>query len=502
MKRWIALLLTVGLLVGGGLFFWQNGSTALTALSPTAVPTLPPQAADLVVVADARVVPIADTTLNFDRSGTVVELFVAEGDAVRKGDPIARLDTRVLEVKVAQARITIEKAQANYEQLAAGAAPEAIAAAEASVSRAVASQQQVQGAVSGADIAAAQAQLAEARAALANVLDGPQDTAITQAQAALDQATINLSTQRSALSATKTNAELNVQQIANFLRDRQNDYSQIYWDNRELDDKYDDLPQERRDLEDVALRAVQNAEADLAQAQVGYEQARQAEIDGILKAESQVQDAQARYDQVIAGRLKTIKVAAARAKVVQAEARLANLRGAERAGALAVAAAGINQANAQLAEVAAPPRETELAAARVEIEAAKIALQQAELDVAMSTLYAPMAGTIVALNLAVGEVAAPSGSAVVLADLSRWRIETDDLTELDVVLLEVDAPVTISFALWPTSNCRGARPDRPAGPEPRGRHRLHRCCRPVTDRPANALEHDGSDHGAALRYLE
>jgi HlyD family secretion protein len=466
MKRWMALFIIVGLLVIGGLAFYQRGSSALTALSPTPVPTLPPEPAELVIVADARVVPIADVTLNFERSGTVAELFVAEGDEVRRGDPIGRLDTRALAVKVAQARINIEKAQANYEQLAAGASPEAIAAAEASVSKAVASQQQVQGAVSNADIAAAQAQLEEARAALANLLDGPQDTTVTQAQATLDQANINLSSQRDTLSANKTNAELSVQQAANYLRDRQNDYSTIYWHNRELDDRFDDLPQERRDLEEAALRAVQNAEADLAQAQVAYTQARQAEIDGIAKAAAQVQDAQARYDAVIAVP-ENDKVAAAKAKVVQAEANLANLRGAERAGSLAVAAAGIQQANAQLAEIAAPPREVDLAAARVEIEAAKIALQQAELDVELATLLAPIDGTIVELNLSLGEVAGPSGPAVILADLARWRIETDDLTELDVVLLEVDAPVMIGFDAMPDVEL----PGRIARIDPQGKNR-------------------------------
>jgi HlyD family secretion protein len=466
MKGWIALLIIVGLLVGGGVTLFLRGSSPLTALSPTPVPILPSEPAELVVVAEARVVPIADVTLNFERSGTVAEIFVVEGDEVQRGDPIARLDIRTLEIKVAQARINVEKAQANYEQLAAGASPEAIAAAEASVSKALASQQQVQGAVSSADITAAQAQLEEARAVLAALLDGPQDTTVTQAQAALDQARINVSTQRDALSATKTNAELTVQQAANYLRDRQNDYSTIYWDNRELDDRFEDLPHERRDLEESALRAVQNAEADLAQAQVAYEQARQAEIDGIAKAEAQVTDAQARYDAVIAAP-ENDKVAAARAKVVQAEANLANLRGAERAGALAVAAAGIQQANAQLAEVAAPPREVDLSAARVEIEAARIGLQQAELDVEMATLYAPIGGTIVELGLAVGEVAGPSGPAVVLADLSRWRVETDDLTELDVVLLEVDAPVAIGFDALPEVEL----PGRIARIEPQGQNR-------------------------------
>jgi HlyD family secretion protein len=412
------------------------------------VPTLPPQTASSGVVADGAVLPRLDATLSFERSGVVAELLVAEGDTVEAGQPLARLDTAQLQLALDQARVNLARAEARYSQVAEGAAPEAVAVAEAGVAQAQAGLAQAQANVTAADIAAAQAQLAEARAALANVLDGPKGTEITQAQAGVDQAQANLVSQRDALSAAKTSAQLAAEQAANSLRNAQDEYSRIYWDNIELDRLPGDLPQARIDAEAAALRAVENGERALAQANVAAEQAAQAEREGIAAAEAGVRDAQARLEQLIAP-ADADRVAAARAGVAAAEANLARLQGPARTSQLDSAAATVSQAQTQLQQVAAAPREVDLAAARVEIEAAEVALRQAELDLSKATLTAPFAGTVARVDLAVGELASPTAPAVVVADLSAWRVETDDLTELDVVRLQEGDAVTVRFDALP-----------------------------------------------------
>lgn len=450
--RKLILPVVIILLIGGGAFF-LFGSGVTGSFGQAATPTpLPAAAATAGVTADGKVLPAADVTLAFERAGTVAEILVAEGDVVQAGQPLARLDTRALELKLAQAQVNLEKAKARYNQVAAGAAPEAIAAAEAAVSQARAGEAQAAAGVSPQDLAAAQAQLAEARAALAQLLDGPKGTEVTQAQAGLDQARANLSAQRDALSAIKTNLELELQQAANVLRDRQADYSDIYWDNRELEaelDKYgQDLPQARIDLEAAALRAVENAETNLKQLQISFEQARQAEIEGVAIAEARVRDAQARLEQLLAAP-DNDRVAAARAKVAAAEANLAKLRGPLRSSQLGVAAASVAQAQAQRDQVAAGPREVDLTVARVEVEAAEVAVDQARYDLDQATLLAPFAGTVAQVNLDVGALAGPEKPAFVLADLSSWQVETEDLTELDVVKLRPGDAVTVTFDALP-----------------------------------------------------
>jgi HlyD family secretion protein len=433
-----------------------------------AEPTLPPQAASTGVVADGTLLPALDATLSFERAGTVAEILVAEGDGVEAGQPLARLDTRQLQLKVDQAGVGLERALARYNQVSAGAAPEAVAVAEAGVAQAQAQAEQVRAGVTATDLAAAQAQVAEAREALAALLDGPKGTEVTQAQAAVDQAAANLRSQRDALSAAKTNAQLALEQSANNLRERQQTYDRIYWDNRDLERLPGDLPDARIDLEESALRAVQNAEAQMAQAQVAFEQARQAEAEGIAAAEARLRDAQARLDQLVAAP-DSDRVAAARARVAAAEANLGRLRGPARATQLDVAAAGVGQAQAQLTQAAAGPREVDLEVARVEVEAAQVALDQAQLDLEQATLVAPFAGVVARLDLTVGELAGPTSVALVLADMRSWRVETTDLTELEVVRLQEGDAVAVRFDALPELELAGTvRQIKPIGTNRQG----------------------------------
>ena len=95
--------------------------------------------------------------------------------------------------------------------------------------------------------------------------------------------------------------------------------------------------------------------------------------------------------------------------------------------------------------MAAPAREVDLTVARVSIDAAKVALDQATLDRDQATLTAPITGTVARIDLDVGALTGPTGSAVVLADLSSWRIETENLTELEVVKLREGQTVDVTF---------------------------------------------------------
>jgi multidrug resistance efflux pump len=422
-----------------------GGAAPATAPAPTALPAIEASAD---VIAEAKVVPASSVGLSFEASGVVAELLVAEGESVAAGAPLARLDTRDLSLGVEQAQVSLEQARADYDKLLEGATPEQVAAAQAEIQRAQGSLQSAQGGVTSADIAAARAELESARARLAELESGPKGTAVQSSQAAVDQARLNLQQQRDSLAQAKLNAELALEQAANALRNAQDEYSRIHWDNLELEKAPGDLPQELRDREAAAARAVEDGERNMAQAQLALEQARQAEITGIQAAEARLRDAEAQHEQLLAPTDRD-EIAAARAQVASAQARLAKLTGGEQAGTVAAAQAGVVSAEASLAELQSKPSDATLSGAAARVRGAEVALKQAELALEKATLVAPIAGTVAELNLKVGEVPAAGSPVIVLADLSSWQIETEDLTELSVVQIREGDQVTVTFDALP-----------------------------------------------------
>jgi multidrug resistance efflux pump len=82
------------------------------------------------------------------------------------------------------------------------------------------------------------------------------------------------------------------------------------------------------------------------------------------------------------------------------------------------------------------PNADQLALAKANFDAAKDAL-------ANYVLTAPFNGTVADVNVKVGEQVGPETRAVSLADFSEWIVETTDITELEVVSLEVGQEVSI-----------------------------------------------------------
>jgi HlyD family secretion protein len=88
-----------------------------------------------------------------------------------------------------------------------------------------------------------------------------------------------------------------------------------------------------------------------------------------------------------------------------------------------------------------PPERRWLAEDRV--EAAKATVQIAQAMQAQQTLLAPYAATVVELNIADGEVVNPYQAVMQLADLENLLIETTDLSERDVVNVQVGQKVLV-----------------------------------------------------------
>ena len=107
--------------------------------------------------------------------------------------------------------------------------------------------------------------------------------------------------------------------------------------------------------------------------------------------------------------------------------------------------------------VEAGARSETIAAAEAEVAAAEAGLEQARVALAETELKAPLAGTVASLEVKEGEQVVPGSPVVVLADLSAWQIETDDLTELNIVRIREGDPVKISVDAIPDKHGLGDR---------------------------------------------
>lgn len=377
---------------------------AITACGEASTPTVEPVAEasaaeqPQVVSAEAFVVPLKKSDLSFEIGGRVATIKVEEGDKVAKGDVLAQLDQTSYQTQVAAAQAGLIEAEANLAK----------AQADLANTKAPVTQEK---------IAQAEAALAKAQAALAEQIAGPTEEAINVAKAevAVAQASLNevLAGSRNedlqAASAKMLQAEAEV-------RLAQADYDRFVYGDPKVAEPYG-----------VAL---QKATLTYEAAKAEYDKlVNGATGEAIAVARAGVAKAQAALAQAMAGATPE-QIAQAQADVASAEAALADVKTGATAEEIAVAEAGVKIAEAG-------------------VESAKTGITSAQAELAKTELIAPFAGTIGELNLDEGEIVQPGTVALSLGDSSKWQIETDDLTEIDVVNVREGARVSISVDALP-----------------------------------------------------
>nr|HID13658.1 HlyD family secretion protein [Anaerolineae bacterium] len=97
----------------------------------------------------------------------------------------------------------------------------------------------------------------------------------------------------------------------------------------------------------------------------------------------------------------------------------------------------------------------EVASAEAAVAQAEAALEAARAALAETELRAPFAATVADVTLEVGEIVAPGLPVAIVADFSAWRVETDDLSEVDVVRVRAGQTVEVSVDALPDRNFHG-----------------------------------------------
>jgi HlyD family secretion protein len=201
----------------------------------------------------------------------------------------------------------------------------------------------------------------------------------------------------------------------------------------------------------AAEAGLANAEAALHRAQAAYDQvAGRSDVDmlpqslELQRATNDYEAAKAGYDALFAVPDDDL-VAGAQARVKQAQANLDRLLEPATENEIAEVEAMVRQAQAQLDLMRAGVRAEEIAAAKANVSEAVAGLQQVQASLADTELHAPFAGTLAELYVKEGEQAVAGQPVVELADLTAWQVETDDLTELDIVGVGEGDGVTVTF---------------------------------------------------------
>lgn len=202
MKRAITIILILGAVVGLSWLSYQTlGGQALrkqTAEDSGLEKFVVKRGAIAATVsATGSVAPEAEVTLTFELGGKVEEIFVEKGQAVKAGEPLAKLETAGLELQVAQAQATLALNEARLQQALKKADAEDIVAAEAELASARANYEKVKAGptaeeliVAKADMEKAAIAVQKAQAEYDQVAWVPGVSALPQA-AALQQASID-----------------------------------------------------------------------------------------------------------------------------------------------------------------------------------------------------------------------------------------------------------------------------------------------------------------------
>ncbi len=171
-SRWLIGLMAAGVVViGSTTYLIVNRATPRLDIAALTVPVTS-RNVTLRIKSSGKVVPVQTVNLSPNTSGLLVELLVDQGDTVKQGQIIARMDNADLQAQLIQARANLAKAEAQLAQARAGSRPEEISQARAR-------------------LAQAEAQLAAARAG-----NRPEEIEQARAQVEAAQAKANLTSSR------------------------------------------------------------------------------------------------------------------------------------------------------------------------------------------------------------------------------------------------------------------------------------------------------------------
>lgn len=413
---WVATVVVVIVLVVAGSFIFSSGEEFEYTTEPVKLGSLIQTVTATGVVESAQ-----DVDLNFQIIGKLSEMNVVEGQEVKAGDVLARLEAGSLNAQINQYRASVALAQADLDKIRAGSSAEAVRIAQEKVTK------------------------AEADLAAANSTNYSQFS--TLRDKTLDELTNSLSI-----------SQLFLDKVNHYFVDRDNP---TLWNNLEVDDDdEDELNQLRLDhdkyrkelklLKAVVLGSDSSIEAIVAQVEtvrlfmiklndLAYQSSRVASLIIVNDYYSQATKDAIKSEFVTQQSIVNTTITT----LQSAKSNLVNST-ATYGGDVQSAVNALAIARAELSQVQAGPRTFETAAAQANLASAQAQLQRILADASQYTLVAPIDGTITKVNYSVGEQTSMTDAIVSMLSTSTFQIKVD-IPESDIAKIKVGDRVSIEL---------------------------------------------------------
>lgn len=266
-----------------------------------------------------------------------------------------------------------------------------------------------------ADIAAAEADLESAQEKLADLHSGPDQRSLAAAQAGAASAWAKYNELLAGPSQAKlTQLSTNMRKFEVALNEARREYEKVSW---------------RPDVGRTSQAAAyEKATIDYENAKAAYDEATApASAGDVQSALSQAENAQKALEDLLDGATPA-EIAAAEAQVASIEAQLADLR--------------------------AGPDANALESAQIAVDKAFLDVEDAAAALAATRLLAPIDGTVLAVNLTVGQRIGSGSSAVTLARRNDLELQVN-VAEVDVSDIRLGRPVAIALDALPGENFQG-----------------------------------------------
>ena len=406
MRRLIPLLLVLALVAGAGYYVYRTPGAweemlARAGLAPTPAGSTP------AAISASGFIEVDQVTVAPEISGRIVWLGPAEGDQVQQGQPVARIDTDLIDAQIVEAQAAVEVARAQLARIQAGARSEDVALAEA-----------------GVKLAQAQSDAAyQAWQDAIALRDNPQDL---QLQIAAARTQLAVAEQR----VLQTGAIKDAAEIMAGLRERQARQADAGFNVTVKTPagpvtKHVDLDPATKDRIfygwNLATSDVWTAWANYDGAQA-MRDAAQRDLDNLL---AQQQDPQQAVVQV-----------------AQAEA------------AYKQAAAGVEVAKAKLALAQAGATAEQIGAAQAAVAQAQTAVDTLQTQRAKYEIVSPISGLVIERTVHEGEMATPGVSLLTVASLDSVQLRLF-IPEPDMGLVHLGQKAEVSVDAYPGEKFTG-----------------------------------------------